>query len=81
MSTEAIRRIELLHALYSTHTGRQVPLDSKRQHEWFDLMTAIRDMGCEPERAVVLVANRVKKLISEKKMWATALDKWRGRQQ
>lgn len=74
MSSETLRRIETLHHLYCTSTGRKVPLDSRRQHEWFDLLAAIKDMDCPAERAVVLVANRIKHLMKEKQIWATALD-------
>lgn len=74
MSTETIHRIEALHAIYCNYTGRCVPLDSRRQHEWFDLLDAIRDMDCPAERAVILVANRLKAMIKAKQKWESALD-------
>lgn len=74
MSTETVRRIELLHRLYCTQTARHVPLNSGREHEWLELITAIRDMQVEPERAVVLVAQRITRLVKEKKLWESALD-------
>lgn len=74
MSAETIRRIELLHSLYQEHTNRKVPLDSRREHEWFDLIAGIRDMDCPAEKAVVLVADRLKRLIKAKQKWESALD-------
>lgn len=74
MSAETIRRIEHCHALYCNFTGREVPLNSGREHQWLELIKAIADMDVAPERAVVLVAQRVKRLVGERKLWDSALD-------
>ena len=73
MSTEALRRIETLHQLYQDHTGRRVPLEAWRQNEWARWLQAIEPMGVPAEKAVVMVADRIKWLIRKGEIWGSAL--------
>lgn len=73
MSAENVRRIEVLHTLYCEHTGRKVPLEAWRQNEWARWLLAIEPMGIPAEKAVVMVAERIKWLIRKGEIWGSAL--------